>query len=210
MRLVSGLLLAAAAAILFLGCGSTEEASQPQAQVVSPTATGTPTPTAAVTPTPTAVPTDAPTAVPIGTPVLTPSPTVNPANWSSYADPILSLSLKYPPDLTVTDSGLSDVGLKQRVLSFRSQSDPNRARFSISMSDSEGLTLEEWLQFTACVPKTIEQGTVAGQRALFCTSDPALVPEAAALFEHAGTMYWLTSIFMTPSEFDSLINSIEL
>ena len=126
MRLLSGLLFAAGAAILFLGCGSTEEVTQqPQAQVVSPTATVTPAPTAVVTPAPTPAATAAPIDVPaLGTPipvnengaiVAPPSrdslpPT--PADWVTMSDPLLrGLMFRHPPDWFVSSEG-------GKVLSF--------------------------------------------------------------------------------------------
>ncbi len=109
MRLVSGLLLAAAAAILFLGCGSTEEASQPQGQVISPAATSTPTPTPVVTPKATvAVTTTAPPAgsivdTELGPAVSLPPPTPLqgstpiPDIWNTFSNSeAIGFSFRYP------------------------------------------------------------------------------------------------------------------
>ena len=126
MRSMLSLTAATAAAILFLGCGSTEEASQAQGQVVTPTASAavTPTPTVDVTPTPTptlapiATPTPSDAPVATGTPipvnengvVVTPpsrdSLPPTPADWLTMSDPALrGLTFRYPPDWFFTSEG---------------------------------------------------------------------------------------------------------
>jgi hypothetical protein len=194
MRLVSGLALAATAAIVFLACGETQEVTQSE----SPGVTASATPTASSAPT---------TAAASATP---PADGV-PADWETYTDP-LGFSLAYPPDLSYTDGGdVTAGGVTRRVVEFRSSTDPKGPRFAISITEnSEELTLEEWLQFTACVRETIVYGRVDGQDAIFCTSLPEEIPEYAVLFQHMGRMVYLTSIFMSQTDFDALVNSIDL
>jgi hypothetical protein len=188
------------------GAGSGEEAPAIQA-------TSTPTPTEP-TPTPTAepTPTPAPTERPTPTEMPTPTPTPTMDDWTTYVDPVLGFSLRYPPDLVFKDLSAGAAG--GRVLLFKSQSEPSRG-FAISISpNEEGLTAEEWLSDNAaCLPKTIKQGTIDGQAAAFCTSQPEKIPEAAVAFAHMGNVIFVTSImpaFGYESEFDLVIASLEL
>jgi hypothetical protein len=101
--------------------------------------------------------------------------------------------------------------MTQRVLVFRSPAGPSEPGFSISLTEnSQGLTVQQWLDFTGCVPKSIKQGIVDGEAAIFCTSEAGEIPTSAALFEHAGTMFYVTSALMTPAEFELLIGSLRL
>jgi hypothetical protein len=146
----------------------------------------------------------------------TPSPSVtttaSPVGWKSYADPLVGFTLSYPSDLIFNDlTGPSPAdGFNERVLQFRSASDQSRS-FAISISsNANGLTPEDWaLQFTACLPETIRQGTVGGKPAIFCTALPEAIPEATVLLDSSGTILHFSSI-MPASEFDQVIASIRL
>lgn len=83
--------------------------------------------------------------------------------------------------------------------------------FSLSMTENrDGLSLEGWLQFTACQSDTVEPTMVDGRQALTCTSQPAQIAEHAAWFEYNGTMLYVTSGSMTRDDFEFLIGSIRL
>ena len=187
---------AAAAPLLALGialnsCGESEEDVAPQ-----PTATASPAPTDPASPAPLrATATTAPV----------------PSGWTSYTDPLLGFSLQYPSDLAVTDKGSSSSTGDERDLEFRSAGDPPRLVLVVAMvENNRGLTLDQWvLEYAACLPETVEQNTLAGKNALFCTSAPAEVPEAAVAFEHKGMMFLIRSL-MPPAEFDLLIASLRL
>jgi hypothetical protein len=146
----------------------------------------------------------------------TPSPSVtttaSPVGWKSYADPLVGFTLSYPSDLIFNDlTGPSPAdGFNERVLQFRSASDQSRS-FAISISsNANGLTPEDWaLQFTACLPETIRQGTVGGKPAIFCTALPEAIPEATVLLDSSGTILHFSSI-MPASEFDQVIASVRL
>jgi hypothetical protein len=153
---------------------------------------------------------------PILTASSTPTPTVrtaeSPVGWKSFTDPLVGFTLSYPPDLIFNDlTGPGPAGgFNERVLQFRSASDQSRS-FAISISaNANGLTPEDWaLEFTACLPETIEQGTVGGKPAIFCTALPEEIPEATVLLESSGTILHFSSI-MPASEFDQVIASVRL
>jgi len=158
-------------------------------------------------PTPTEAPTLTPTAEPTATPK--PSPVV-PADWLTYVDPVLSFSLRYPPDLVATDvtGPASAGGVNVRAIEFRSAEDPSRA-FGISVSENtKGLTLEQWaIEYAACQPKSIQQGTFGGSQAILCTREVIEGrPHPAALGENADRIF-LISGNLTDSEFSQLRTS---
>ncbi len=101
-------------------------------------------------------------------------------------------------------------GLSKRVVEFRSPTDPKRA-FGISVSSNlKKLTLQEWaLEFTACLPKTIQQGSLAGRPALFCDAQATEIPEEAVLFEQLDSMFYIPSNLPAP-EFEVVIASFEV
>lgn len=158
---------------------------------------------------PTPTPEPAPTATAMPTPE--PSPGV-PADWLAYVDPVLSFSLRYPPDLVLKDltPDPSAGGLYQRVLDFRSPTDSSRA-LSIEVStNASNLTPEDWaLSETTCVPKTIKQSTVAGKRAVLCTEEATEIPNALVVLEHLGKIYEIGSL-LTRAEFDSVLSSLRI
>jgi len=187
----------AATALLFLlavACGGDDEEVAPQ-PTATPLGSGITTPIVTPTPTPT-----------LGTPAPVPS------GWKQYTDPVLGFSLSYPGDLAVTEKAPSDSGgSRERDLEFRIPEEPPRLVLVLAMvENSRGLTLDQWvLEYAACLPETIEEGTVAAKNARLCTSEPAEVPEAAVAFEHNGTMFLIRSL-MPPSDFERIIASLRL
>jgi len=194
---VSARTAAAAAALLAFGvalasCGDSEEEFAPgTAATASPTAT---------------IPEDASPTPRRGTATSAPVP----SGWTSYTDDTVGLTLSYPPDLVFKDvTGPSGAdGLNQRVVEFRSTSEPSRA-FAISVSsNTKGLTPQEWaLQFTSCLPKTIEQAVTTGKNAILC--DTADAPQVAVVFEDDGLMFYITAV-LPASEFESVMASLQL
>ncbi len=192
---------------LLVACGQTEEV--PIATLAT-LETSTPTPLAS-SPTPgTGLGTAQPTATP-----AQPTVAAIPADWKSYTDPFYGFSLKYPPDLKfkdVTMPGRPD-GLDERVVEFRSPTDPKRA-FGVSISSNpKKLTPQEWaLEFTACLPKTIQQGSVAGRTALLCTEEAIEgKPGVGIAFDHMGSIFHVSSGWgLPPSEFELVIASFEV
>ena len=156
-----------------------------------------------VTPVPT---TDLPTA-----PTPARSPAVIPADWLTQVDPVLGFSLRYPPDLVFKDlTGPSPVvGVNERAFEFRSATEPHRG-FTISVSsNAEGFAPKSWLlDHAACLPGTIVAGSIGGQPAAFCTSEPADIPEAAVAFPQMDKMIFMTSI-MPPAEFELVVASLQ-
>ena len=187
------LLAMIALAGLLISCGDAEE--------VAPTTTRPGAPTAASPKS--ASPTPAPT-----TSTAAPAP----AGWKEYTDPQLGLSAAYPPDLVFKDlTGPSPrPGLNERVFDFRSASDSSRA-FSISISsNTDNLTPREWaLEFTACLPDTIEESTIIGERAVLCTAEATEVPTAGVVIAHLGKIYYIGSL-LTDTEFRSMLASLRL
>jgi hypothetical protein len=119
--------------------------------------------------------------------------------------------MRYPPDLTVTDTGPTPSGgLRERDLDFRAPGDPSRAFVIAMVENTKGRSLEQWvLEFAACLPETIKHGTLSGTPAIFCTSDAGEGPSAAAAFEYMGTMFLIRST--TPaSEFELVLASFRL
>ncbi len=184
-------------------------------EVVQQVQTPTPEASATLEPSPSTVPT-ATTPASSPSPTAEPSPEAVPADWKTYDDPVLDFSLRYPPDLVLTDlTGPSPAGgLNVRALQFRSASDRSRSFTMAIVENSKGLSLDQWVhEFTACLPKTIERGTIAGNAAVFCTSQPEEILEAAVVFEHTGQMILITSImpaFGFESEFELVIASLRL
>jgi hypothetical protein len=144
-------------------------------------------------------------------PTAEPSPEVIPADWKTYVDPVLGFSLRYPPDLAVTDTGPTPSGgLRERDLDFRAPEDPSRALVIAMVENTKGRSLEQWvLEFAACLPEAIKQANLSGTPAIFCTSDAGEGPSGAAAFEHMGTMFLIRST--TPaSEFEPVLASLRL
>jgi hypothetical protein len=124
----------------------------------------------------------------------------------------MGFSLSYPPDLEVMDlSGASpQPGVSERVLDFRAPGDPSRG-FSISISSNpEGFSPSDWaLEFTACVPDSLEAGSVGNDPAVFCTAAATVIPNPAVLIEHQGRIYYIGSL-LSDEEFGSVLNSLRL
>ena len=143
------------------------------------------------------------------TPIASGTPAPVPSDWKDYTDSALGFSLRYPPDLIAKDStgpGPQD-GWVQRVIEFRSAEDNSRAFIIGVYSNAEALTAGEWLQeYSACLPETVRQGSVAGQTAVFCTSVP-LYPEMAVAFEHQGRMFYIAAV-IDENEFESVLSSL--
>ena len=191
---VSVRMAAAAAALLALGvaltsCGDAEEDVAPQRTT---TVTAEPRTTSPATATSVA------------------SPAVIPADWVTHTDSVLGFSLRYPPDLVFRDlTGPSPtLGVNERASEFRSPTEPHRG-FTISISsNTEGVTPESWLlDHAACLPDTIVAGSVAGQPAAFCTSEPAEIPESAVAVAHMDKMIFIASI-LPRTELDLVIASV--
>ncbi len=138
MRLMLSLSAATTAAILFLGCGSTDEVSQPQGLAISPTATVTPTPTVAVTPTASAVATATPTAAPSATPSAT----------LAYTDTEYGFSLQYPTFWTVSEQPVAPDQAALDVLKiteFFAKDSLPRLRLMVG-DNPNALPLAEWIE----------------------------------------------------------------
>ena len=173
------------------------------------------------------VATATPVATVISTPQETPKPTAGtqtsspsaiPEDWLTYVDPVLDFSLRYPPDLVSKDltpvsPGPTSDGLNERVIQFQSATDHRRS-VSISISPNAGeLSPERWaLEFTGCVPETLEPATVAGTDAVFCTDEAGESPVGAYVFELIdGKVFFATSRmpgYGFGQEFDLMIASI--
>jgi hypothetical protein len=188
--LAAALALASALA----SCDTTEE-DTPQLATERPTASAKQSANPNRTATPITTATPATTAPPI------------PDGWQSYADLSMGFGFRYPPDLTHTDTRPMQ---RQRVLVFRSSENPTRG-FAISISsNAEGLDPEDWLfEKAACLPQTMDQGTVDGQPAAFCTSQPEETPEAAVAVQSTDSMFFITST-LPASEFELVMTSLEL
>jgi hypothetical protein len=200
-------LLGIAGGVVYIAVPSSEEEVLQEVQTATPTPSGVPASTA--------TPTSLSTLTPGPTGTAPPSPTPS-SEWLTYVDAQLGFSLRYPPDLVLTDlTGPSPVaGLNERVFQFRSPSQPTRS-FSISISSNPtGLTPEQWLLGkAACLPKTMAQGSVDGQAAASCTSRPEEIPEAAMAFEHMAKIVFITSVmpaFGFESEFEAVMASLRL
>lgn len=201
-------LLAAVAGIAVLGGtaagtyviaspGGEEEALQ---QVETATSSESATPTPTLPPVPTVLP-------------LPTLPSV-PADWLTYADPVLGFSLRYPPDLVLTDTGPSPQGgLQERDLVVRSAQDRSRV-FSISIIESNprGLTIDEWaVEFAACNPKSTQEGLLAGIRAIFCSREVVEGrSQPSVLAEHGGRIFLISAgSTLTDSEFSAVLQSFQ-
>ena len=146
------------------------------------------------------------------TPVASGTPVPLPGDWKEYTDSLISL--RYPPDLTFTDlSGpMPKQGLGERSLWFESSTEPDRGMVVFITPKPEGYTLEEWVDgAAACLPDTIRAGELAGELAIYCTSQPESgnLFESAITFEHQGLIYFITSILPT-SDFELIMSSLEL
>ena len=169
-----------------------------------------------VTTTPTASAAATATPGPTLLPSLAPLPTLPPIpeDWLTNVDAVLGFSLRYPPDLVLTDTGPSPLGgLRERDLVFRSAQDQSRV-FSISIVESNpaGLTIDEWaVEFAACNPKSIEEGSLAGIRAIFCSREVVEGhPEPSVLAEHDGRIFLIsTGSALTDSEFTAVLQSFQ-
>ena len=190
------------AVALLAACGQAEDSSP----------TATPTPAAEPTPTPTQPPSGVGGGGgDLGVATVVPPPTPPSAAFTTYVDPVLGFSLDYPPDLAFTDLTGPSGGPGRRAIEFRSPEDPSRG-FAISVSaNPKGLTPELWaLEFTACLPKTIRQATVAEKAAVFCTAEPLDGKfEAGAVFAHGGSIFFISSTIV-PSEFELMVGSFRL
>jgi hypothetical protein len=144
------------------------------------------------------------------TPVASGTPVPLPGDWKEYTDSLISL--RYPPDLTFTDlSGpMPKQGLGERILEFKSSTQPDRSMAISIAPKPEGYTLDEWVEGgTACLPETVRAGELAGERAIYCTNQPENLLESAITFEHQGLIYFITSILPT-SDFELIMSSLEL
>ena len=138
-----------------------------------------------------------------GTPVPVPS------DWKEYTDSELGFTVSYPSDLIAKDvtGPTPGTGWVQRVIEFRSAEDNSRAFIIGVYSNAEALTAGEWMQeYSACLPETVRQGSVAGQTAVFCTSVP-LYPEMAVAFDYQGRMFYIAAV-IDESEFESVLSSL--
>lgn len=190
-------------AIVIASPGGEEEVAVQNPQTTSP---GPPTATTSPATSPTAV------ATPSSAATAEPSPDAVPSDWETYTDAALGFSLRYPPDLVFRDltSPSQPSSPSRRHLQFRSPNDQRRS-FTIGIIETDKtVSLDEWVQeFTACLPETIRDGLVDGERAIFCTSQPASIPEQAVAFQLAGSIVYVTST-MPSSEFEAVIGSVRL
>jgi hypothetical protein len=145
------------------------------------------------------------------TPVASGTPASVPSDWQEYTDSALGFSLRFPPDLTATDltSPGNTSGLNERVIDIRSETDASRAvSISVSSIDAD-LTPKEWaLEYTACLPDTIEERVVEGYPAVFCIAD-ALGPAPSLIIHHLDKVY-LIGWTLTPEESDGMLASLRL
>jgi hypothetical protein len=209
MRLVLGLTVAATAAVLFLGCGTTEELSQPQAGETSPPVTATPTPSVAGTPTPTPTLTPSATPAPTDTPVPTTSPT--PGATLAYTDAEYGFGLEYPNDLTVSDLSDPSSPLSQRVLDFRPAK--GHIGFAIVVADNpQNLTVEQWAtEYSTCVlngETSTSTVVIDGEDGLSCVGEPLAGKfETVVVFTRNTSIFYITST-LSDSVFDSILSGI--
>ena len=144
------------------------------------------------------------------TPVASGTPVPLPGDWKEYTDSLISL--RYPPDLTFTDlSGpMPKQGLGERILEFKSSTEPDRSMAIFIAPKPDGYTLDEWVEgATACLPDTVRVGELSGERAIYCTNQPENLLESAMILEHQDLIFFITSILPT-SEFELVIASLKL
>jgi hypothetical protein len=152
MRLVSGLALAATAAIVFLACGETQE--------VTP---GTSTTPAGPSPTPAS---ESPTPTSEKTPLPTP-----PADWSTYTDPELGFSFPQPPGLTASEQ-FFDLPAKNGNPPVQQRSvtlDDDAGLFVVGVSvvpNPVDLTVDEWVRRYVGWPSEPQPVAIAGEPGL--------------------------------------------
>jgi len=162
-----------------------------------------------VAPQPTGTVTTGPETSSPATPTVVSSPAAIPADWATHTDPVLGFSLRYPSDLIPRDlTGPSTVTGVESAFEFRSPIESLRGfTFQVS-SNAEGVTPIAWLRdHAACLPGTFIDGTVAGQPAVFCTSEPAEIPEQAVAFLQMDKIVFMTSI-LPEAEFDLVVASL--
>jgi len=114
--------LALAVALLAACAGSADDSSNP---------TAAPTPTPAATSQETPEPTQPPSGGGgvgggnLEPATVVPPPTPASPDFTTYIDPVLGFSLRYPPDLAFTDLTGPSGGPGRRVIEFRSPEDPS-------------------------------------------------------------------------------------
>ncbi len=185
-------------AALVASCGDEEEAVSTDSP---PSASATPT-----SPTPPSVP--ATSEPPTSTLAPTPAAT---SGWITYTDPSLGFSLRHPSDLEVSDLSPDpgQDGLNYRVLDFRSPIDRSRGLSIAVSSNVSGLTPEKWaLEYTACLPETVEVVTIKGDPAISCTAD-ALGPHPQVVIGHEDNIYSL-GWTLASGEGESVLSSLQL
>ena len=190
--------LLAATALLAVACADDEE-QLPDETLPSETASRT-APTSDATPSPAAT-----------TPAATVTPAPVPSDWKTYTDAELGFSLKYPPDLTAKDLTTpgNTSGLSERVIDIRSETDTSRGvSISVSSVDADWAPKEWALEYTACLPETIEERVVKGSSAVFCTED-ALGPHPSLVIKHFDKVYHIGWV-LASNEFDGVLASLLL
>jgi hypothetical protein len=96
----------------------------------------------------------------------------------------------------------------QRGVTFKSPDEPSRSLVIAIVANSRGLTLEQWVsEYAACLPDTVQEGSIAGTAAIYCTSRPEELPEDAVAFQQRETMVLLRSI-LPQAEFQLVIDSL--
>ena len=149
------------------GIGVLIATSGGEEEVVQQVATGTPGATATSTsaPSPSATATSP-------TPTPEPSPQPIPEDWQTYTDAVLGFSLRYPPDLTFNDlTGPSPSGVDLRLIQFGLAGEQRRG-FTVSFSETFGLSLEQWsIDRAACRSTSMQSITLSGWPAISCTRE---------------------------------------
>jgi hypothetical protein len=146
-------------------------------------------------------PEPSPTVAGAETPTAGVTPTADTADWDTYVDSALGLSVNYPPDLVAKD--ITPGGLTQLAIEFRSQESPSRG-FTVSVTVNEkGLTLDEWaVEYAACQPKGVHQAILGGTPGIACTREVIEgVLEPALLAQRSGKIFLISATGLTDSEF---------